>query len=338
MSTARQKKPFFELKNVMDLINNPDMKEPSFRVEGLLTEEGTSLWAAKPKVGKSVLLSNLVASVIEGCPFLGRQTYPCDAGFIAFEGSDAVFRCQMQRLGVKNSLGVLHYWHSGMLANLRDRWAEILRETLDKFPNIRLLVIDPITKLLQPRDNDNYIEIQLLMARMEAIARERHIHIACSAHEKKRGGLDRGDGIIGSTGYRAAADTNVFITKQGTQRQLSTEQRWGTPIEDPVNLTFDADAFRIGLGRTVTELEQDARERKERSNRQRIEKDLRDALLAKSLPTVELLAAVKGNQAQKYEILTDLEGRGLVKAEQDGRAIVYSLSEFPTEKREEIAA
>ena len=136
---------FFEMKNVMDLINDPNMKEPTYRVEGLLPEEGTSLWAAKPKVGKSVLLSNLAADVIEGRPFLGRQTYPCDVGFIAFEGSDVVFRCQMQRLGVQNTFGTLRFWHSGMLANLRDRWADILRETLDKFPDIRLLVIDPIT-------------------------------------------------------------------------------------------------------------------------------------------------------------------------------------------------
>ena len=228
------------------------MPEPTYRVEGLLPEEGISLWSGKPKIGKSVLLENLCVAVVEGDKFLGRQCYPCDVAFLTFEGSESVIRAQLKALGLQNTFGRLHTFHSPMLADMNRRWADHLRGTLDEHPDIKLVVIDPVAKLLQPRDNDDYGEVSALMAKLEAIARQRHVHFAVSVHEKKREGSDRGDAVLGSTGYRAASDVNMFLSRRGAQRQICTEQRWGAPIEEPVNLTFDPTTFRIGLPSTTT--------------------------------------------------------------------------------------
>jgi hypothetical protein len=150
-------------------------------------------------------------------------------------------------------------------------------------------------------------------------------------HGKKRGSDDVGDSPIGSTGFRAGTDTNIFLGKQGTQRIISTEQRWGISME-PTLLFFDDERESMSLGVTVEDDEAARHETKERKTVERIEQEIMEALTVEVNPTQgELLALVTGKTALKLRVLQQLESSGKLTSETDGKARRYSIA-VPVEK------
>jgi AAA domain len=129
-------------------------------VDGLLTQGGLSILAAKPKEGKSSLSRYLASCVAKGTPFLGRDTAQGDVILVNLEDP---------LMHVDNCLKVLGYEQvEGQgLIEITTRLSPDINETFNALrdavaerPNLRLIVVDHLAKLLRLKDLNDYMLVQ----------------------------------------------------------------------------------------------------------------------------------------------------------------------------------
>lgn len=265
----------FKTRTGMEVIGSSPENYPSL-VQDMLLEVGVSMLCAKPKTGKSTLSRQLSVCVAEGADFLGKPTLQGDVLILNLEGPLGALQQHLRKLGYTEKKGVVHIVHEQMPFR-GDEGLKKLEATLIALPNIRLVVVDPIAKFLRLADSDDYDQVSVGIEQLEQVAKRRNLHLMFLTHGKKRHSEDVGDSAIGSTGFRAGTDTNIFLGKQGAQRIISVEQRWGVAIE-PTLLTFDEEQQAMRLGTTVEENMNAHQEAKERKTQLRIKQEIWNAL------------------------------------------------------------
>jgi hypothetical protein len=305
--------------------------------EGLVTDlfmdVGVSMLAAKPKAGKSSLARQLAVCVAEGRSFLGKTVKQGNVLYLNLEGPEEVVKAHFKNLGLTQSKGKVELVHEHM-----PRQGELglhrLALTLDVLTGVRLVVVDTIGKLLRLANSDSYDEVTVAVESLEKIAKKYSTHVLFLTHAKKRQTDDSGDSPIGSTAFRGGTDCNVFIKKQGQRRIISTEQRWGTPIEEETFLEYDRERQEMSLGKRVDEEVEERQESRSMKTLLRIERDLLTTLTTFGLtperrdkgPTQsELLNPVQGKTALKLQVLSELVESGRVSAHEDGKAMRYKF-------------
>jgi len=328
--TEVQTKPRFTVEDGFDLANTAPEKCPSL-VEDLLLEVGVSMLCAKPKCGKTSLAVQLAVCVAEGRPFLSKPTLSGNVLYLILEGPKGVIQHRLKKLGLTGQHGKVSVLH-GQMPFKGDEGLKALEQEIKKIPNLRLVVVDPIAKLLRIADSDSYDEVTLAIEKLEALARKYKLHLMFLTHGKKKQTDDAGDSPIGSTSFRGGTDTNIFLSKQGKQRILETEQRWGVALE-PTTLLWDEITEETGLGISVEREQEIKHQNKERKTLERIQKDILTELENRpNLTQMELLEAVSGKTVTVRSVLEELEASGKLIAEAEGRAIRYSLAPIPVEK------
>jgi hypothetical protein len=181
-------------------------------------------------------------------------------------------------------------------------------------------------------------EVGVAIERLEQIAKNHKLHLMFLVHAKKKETDDAGDAAMGSTSFRGGTDSNFFMVKSGTQRILSTEQRWGVALE-PTLLSFDGETNSMHLGVTVEAEEEAQQAGKDRNTVKRIEQELWDALSAEENPTQgKLLKAVTGKNVTKLRVLEQMVRNGRIVAEKDGPAKRYRAVEIQDEEAVKEAA
>ena len=327
----------FKILNGHELANTAPEKIPAL-VDGLLLEVGVSMLCAKPKTGKSTLGRQLAVSVAEGQDFFGKATLCGDVLYLALEGPLGVVQQHLKKLGHSGKHGTIHVVHGhtpfdGELGLAR------LEETLKSLPKLRLVIVDPASKLLRLLDPDKAEDVGPAIEKLEMIAKRHQLHLMFLTHAKKKVTDDAGDAAIGSTSFRGGTDTNIFMLKNGKQRIITTEQRWGVGLE-PTLLTFDQETQFMQLGSTVEDEEEARHAGKQNKTTERIQTEIRYALLGdKSLTTGELLEEVTGKSTTILAVLEQMEKAEKIVAVQDGKAKRYRAVAVPTEqKKEEVAA
>ena len=326
----------FKIKNGFELATTAPPNIPSL-VDGLLIQVGTSLLSADPKCGKSSFARQLMVDIAEGRDFWGFPTLSGDSAYLYLEGPIGAVQQHFQKLGLTNQRGKIHVIDERM-PDSRVFGLQRLAETVKDIPNLRLVVVDPLSKLLRLTNSDSSDDVTPAMELLEKFAKDHNLHVMALVHEKKRKGEDRHQNSMGSHAFRGASDTNISITKQGQERIFSTEQRWGKELE-PTYLRFNQETQTSQLGSTVEAKEEEKRKGKENKTKERIEGEIRDALLKeKPSTTQELLDAVTGKNETKLAVIDQMVSDGKIKAEKDGKAIRYRSVGIPTEKKAEVAA
>ncbi len=320
----------FKIKNGFELASTAPPKIPSL-VDGLLIQVGTSLVSADPKCGKSSFARQLMVDIAEDRDFWGFPTLSGDSVYLYLEGPIGVVQQHFQKLGLTNQRGKIHVIDERM-PNNRVFGLQRLAETVKDMHNLKLVIVDPLPKLLRLSNSDSSDDVTPAMELLEKFAKEHGIHVMALVHEKKRKGENRHENSVGSHAFRGASDTNISITKQGQERIFSTEQRWGIEME-PTLLKFDQEHLTSSLGSTVEAKEEEKRKGKERKTKERIEGKIMDALLKDKPTTQELVKAVTGKAETILEVLEQMVNAGKIKAEQDGRATRYSSVGIPDEER-----
>jgi hypothetical protein len=138
-------------------------------------------------------------------------------------------------------------------------------------------------------------------------------------HSKKRASDDVGDSPLGSTAFRGGTDTNLFLVKKGSQRVLSSENRWGKQL-DETEVIFDEQRQEMALGRKVEEITHAASEYNKANNTKRIKDALFDCVIKLGSPThQELLLSVNGNAQAKIAGIHSLLEEGTLVMKGSGR-------------------
>ena len=326
----------FTMKNGYQLATTAPPNIPAL-VSGLLIQVGTSILSADPKSGKSTLARQLMVDVAEYREFLEMPTLGGDCLYLYLEGPLGAMQQHFQKLGHTGQRGQIHVIDESMAAHAEFSLRR-LSDSIKNLPNLRLIVVDPLSKLLCLSDSTSTDEVTPAMALLEKFAKEHSLHVMALMHEKKRKSeQDTFHNQLGSVGFRGGSDTNISLTKQGKQRIISSEQRWGVGLEPRV-LNFDEIRLVNSLGKTVEAVEEEERGGKARKTLQRIEKQILDAVLGKPLATNEILDAVTGKSETILDVLERLVSNGRVVGEQDGKTKRYRAVEIQNEEGVKEAA
>ena len=322
----------FKTKDGFELASTAPATIPAL-VSGLLVEVGTSILSADPKAGKSTLVRQLLVDVAEDRDFLGMSTLCGDAVYLYLEGPVGAIQQHFQKLGLTNQRGKIHVIDESMCNDKKDSFKR-LRENLKTLPNVRLLVIDPLSKLFRLKDSTATDEVTPAMEQLEKFAKENNLHVMALMHEKKEKSQNsRFHNQLGSTGFRGGADTNISLSIQGKDRIISAEQRWGKELE-PTFLKFDEVRLVSSLASSVEAVEEEQRGKKDRKTVERIEKEIRYALLDKTLATGEIVKAVTGKRTTILDVLEQMVSRKCLAKSGDGTKTspyLYSAVEIQKE-------
>jgi hypothetical protein len=236
----------FKLTILADLLAEP-MEEAEWVVEGLLPTAGTSLITAKPKVGKTTLVRNLALAVSRGEPFLGRTTKQGSVLYLALEEK----RGKVQEHFA--SLGATITDHAPLFVHVGSAPAMAIEELAALMAEHRpvLVIIDPLQRFVRLRDGNDYSEVTRVMEPLNALARNSEAHIVFIHHANK-GGYGGGDSVLGSTGFFAAVDTLITLRRDGEDRTIETDQRYGENLAE-TTLAFDKATGHIGLSASLGE-------------------------------------------------------------------------------------
>jgi hypothetical protein len=243
-----------------------------YTIDGLLPQGGFSVLGAKPKQGKSSLSRFEAVCVTKGAPFLGRDTVQGEVILISLED---------QRHHVDNCLHALGYDPAAdaaihiveRLSPDIDKTMQALEDTLVKLPDVRLVIVDTLAKLIRISDLNEYMPMLTAVERLRNLARKfPHLHIQGICHCKKVRTDDPFDSLLGSTALRGEPDTSIALFQESGDRVIATETRMGRTIPQTVlhaQLVASAGAdvvqsFSLGEG-----LEQRKAAQKDRTQRKR---------------------------------------------------------------------
>lgn len=185
----------------------------SFIIPGLVAE-GATLFAGKPKIGKSWLCFDFALSVAAGLPVFGE--IPVEQGdvlYLALEDSQRRLKSRLLKKGVKDPperLMLAIDWpglDDGCIDEL-SIWAEAVEKP-------RLVIID-VLKMVRGVSGHNesvYDADYRALNGLARFARERGIAVLIVHHERKMESTDPLEGVSGSNGLTGAADT-VMVLKR----------------------------------------------------------------------------------------------------------------------------
>jgi hypothetical protein len=230
-----EKPTTLKLANLDALLSEPD--EPvDYLIDRLLTRVGMSLWAAKPKVGKSTALRTISVD-------LARAGYT--VAYLALEES------RQDVLGHFRSLG------GQGLTNLFVQIGPVVEDGLLAMTAIAqdykpdFVVVDPLQRLVKARDLNDYSQVYNDLSPFGDIARHFKFHLAFAHHLNKYGSdaTDAADAIMASTAIYGAVDCAFLVHKRDDKRTIKTDgaQRGGVNLPETL-LLFDEETGRASLG------------------------------------------------------------------------------------------
>lgn len=211
-------------------------------VQDLMLSEGTSLIAAKPKCGKSVLARQLAVCVARGEDFLGRTVRKGSVLYLCLEDGQRVAREHLNDMGAISE--------SILTIDIPVSMEETCKLLEEFRPN--LLIVDPMFKwLTQIKDENSYAQVNDAMTGVQQMCRKYHCHVTMVHHAGKAIREDSHDSILGSTAVFGGVETSIVLTRnKDATRNISTRLRIGRNIEEST-VEFDPIQRVMTLGQTL---------------------------------------------------------------------------------------
>jgi hypothetical protein len=250
----------FELKTLFDLKKEVDKLPPiGWVVHELMTDNGMTIFASRPKVGKSRLVANLTAQVIRGLQFLGRPT-----------SQGPVFYFQTPEEGDKRRL-VQIFHNLGLTQEQEEKLLHLYCDAvpdnpLQKFEQMVIeykpvmAVIDSLSGFYNIQNINDNSEMSRLIKPFAAIARKHFCNIVFIMHLTKYRG-----NILGATSIEGGPDTLFYLRARGEEeeddgdtldqrpRSIRSKNRYGEAIEKALVLDYDKVTGIITAGDTVAQ-------------------------------------------------------------------------------------
>jgi hypothetical protein len=199
-------------------------------ISGLLVQGGFSVIGAKQKQGKSSLARYEALCVAKGQPFLGRETTRGEVILISLEDPRHQVDNHLSALGYDQQTDEKIHIVDSLSPNM-DVTIQALEKTLAGMPNVRLIIVDTLMKLLRIDDVNSYMDVLKGVEKLRNLARRfPHLHIQGICHCKKIQTTDPFDSLLGSTSLRGEVDAGIALFQDSGQRVIATETRVGRNI------------------------------------------------------------------------------------------------------------
>lgn len=231
-------------RTIDDWYANPPA-DPTWLLEGLLTDGGISIVASKPKVGKSTWTRNLAAFIAVHNGFMGKSVRK-DAGpvlYFGLEDHPGVVVKHFRGLRVSGSNLIVA---TGQVP--ADPW-QYLVDHVEKYKP-SLVILDPYARFLRIRDWSNYGEVTEATQPLISIARDYGCHVMGTHHMRKQESIDSNgmDEMLGSAQVAGFVDTMILLKRMpDNRRTLRAVQRYGEDTEETF-LDFQADSKQFTIG------------------------------------------------------------------------------------------
>ncbi len=190
--------------------------EPSRIYIDRLLPEGLCLFYADPKLGKSMLLSNMMISLARGEYVLNKyKSNQCGVLVVDYEQSPERGEYRWRRvLGDRMAPDNFHVYFEW--DRMDQGGMDELRRFLDMHPDIGVVVLDVLSKfwpVAEPPGQTAYQKDYYVMSKIAQLAKDYKIAIVCVHHRAKAEGRDYLASASGSMGMTAAADAIWMLSR-----------------------------------------------------------------------------------------------------------------------------
>jgi hypothetical protein len=292
-----------------------DLPQPV--VVGLFDRGAKAVLGGASKSFKTWLLSHLAVCVATGISWLGHETKKGRVLYINLEIQRAFFARRIktvcEHLQAELESGTLDVWNlRGHAADLSNMLPHLLhRIGVDQYA---LIILDPVYKLLGPRDENKAGDIASLLNDVERMAVQSSAAVAFGAHYSKgaQSGKDPIDRIGGSGVFSRDPDTLLNFTKHEAQDCFTVEATLRNhPPVNPFVVRWEFPLMRRAEDLDPTQLKQAGAAVKKYHAQELSE------LLTRPMFTTELLAAAEEeigmSRTTFYNLLRELKASGVIR-------------------------
>ena len=214
-------------------------------VEGLCEAGGLYGMVSKPKVGKSILSTNLGLAVATGGRWLGRRVAKGRVCLFQLEDSERTLKRRFEKMAAGGPPG--EFWiHTAPLRLSEENYSEYVTAC----QRAVLVIVDPmIQAVVDVKDWNSQAEVRRAYELWRRLARDTDACVVVLIHARKVEG-EYGDAIAGSVQALAAVDGILELSRaaqlQKVERRLSFLGRDWAEMDDlvisldPVALTWTA--------------------------------------------------------------------------------------------------
>lgn len=217
-----------------------DIPPPKWAVEDFIPE-GLTIFAGKPKIGKSWLMLGISLAVALGGKALGKiDVEGGDVLYCALEDNERRLQTRLEILlpdGAKPDR--FHYIALGDLPKMDKGGLDMIGVFLDDMPNTRLVVIDTLQKFKAHGNakRNAYEEDYDVFGVLQQFAMSRGIALVLVHHMRKADADYELDEISGSTGATGASDSILILKRSVDGPTLYRQGR--DVIEETFAVEFD---------------------------------------------------------------------------------------------------
>lgn len=214
-----------------------------------LVFEGCTILAAKPKMKKTFLMTQIGLDVVDGVETLGgRGTTKTDVLFLGLEDSDRSMQWRVtkflgaQRQSWPPGFHVVHRWPRG-----KDG-IDCLRIWLTAHRSVGFVVLDVLARILpapDPKKRESYAQDYDAVVALTDLAREFGIALVVIHHLRKSDSDDPLDTISGTLGIVGAADGGFAMQKGPAGVTFYGRHRFAPDVDQVMQ--FDEVSFHWSL-------------------------------------------------------------------------------------------
>jgi DNA polymerase len=296
-----------------DELQNMVFAPINFVVPGFIAE-GLTLFAGKPKIGKSWLLMHAARAVASGGATLGGiKVEAGDVFYAALEDNQRRLSRRMTRLfGQEQWPPRLHF--TCKMSKLAEGGLAEIKAWIKKARCPRLIIIDTLKMVRTPaRKDQNYYEADYESVReLRDLAAEHAIAIVVVHHLRKAEADDPFDTVSGTLGLTGAVDTVMLLWRQGNGVVLAAKGRDVEETTKAVVFNRDTCTWTI-IG--------DADEVKRSNERENILKAFAEAG-AEPLSPNQIAAATGMKPTNVRKLMQRMKVDGLIKAAKYGKYVL----------------
>lgn len=201
--------------NVANLLKRT-FTPPKWAIEGLLPE-GLSVFAGKPKIGKSWMALDWCLAVAAGRDAINNfGAQPGNCLYIAYEDSERRLQDRVRKLGghLLPDQTLERFDYRVEFPDLDNGGIGALDQWLTEHPNARLIIIDTFARFRgKVAGRDKYTEDYQAAALIHSLAKKHGVAIVVVHHLRKESADDWLDRVSGTNGLTGAADTIAVLLR-----------------------------------------------------------------------------------------------------------------------------
>ena len=203
------------------------LDEAEFIIEDILPI-GLHIFCGAPKVGKSWLMLDICIKVSKGEEIWNLKTNKCDVLYLALE--DTYQRLQKRLFKLTDDIG--SNFHISIESNkIANGLISQLEQTLQKYPNTKLIVIDTLQKVRKQNNDINYSNDYTDISLLKQFADKNKIAVILVHHLRKQDDSDVFNKISGTAGIMGSSDTTFILEKKSRDDSVATLFVTGRDVE-----------------------------------------------------------------------------------------------------------